>query len=669
MTSDGPQVLFAEGPGAAPPAYLHGRGGNRMRHMTEGPGQQPPRDPRTPASDGPREVLEGRVIPSRASAARAEGSYGAHPPVTGPEGGYGAQGGAPGPDYGVRTGAPGPGAASSHAWSQPAAVPGDGFDGGIDGGVDGGQGGAPADPRLPSGTADGSGTWATGPDAPAAMGADPGPRMAAPEAHTGIPQQPGPADEPQGAWGRSAASAPVMAATGEVPGHQPQGGAPTQPGWGQSVPQGPDALGHQPHGGAPGAADGFGPGAGFPPPQAAPQAPQAPQGAVPEQPGPAGPGGPQAGALGSGPGFGPGGAFGSGSAQAAAGPHSGPGGPGGEPPQEDSGFGPNGAFGTPPAGSRSPLGSGGPSFPRQQRPSARRGGPSRPAADSGQGGPAGPGGARKPAAEPAAPNPGPSQTPDWGALADQAASGARRKRVVMLVGGIVAVAVVAGGVATAVVMSGKSSDHPSADPSASGSTASEAPLPPQPSFSSVAPPPPANPLDYISTAAKDTAPITAASLFPGKQFVWSGRTYVKTNSAVSAHCSAAAGGSLSGALAANGCTKMVRATYTQGALAVTIGIAVFSDQGHASKLHGVAQYVAPLNGGGVADFCHAVACQMTSNYVGRYAYFAISGYKNGKTLPGTDTVAKQAANDASDFAFQRIIQRGKDAAQAQANQQ
>jgi hypothetical protein len=109
-------------------------------------------------------------------------------------------------------------------------------------------------------------------------------------------------------------------------------------------------------------------------------------------------------------------------------------------------------------------------------------------------------------------------------------------------------------------------------------------------------------------------------------------------------------------------TKLVRATYTHGKVAVTIGVAVFPNKGHAAKLRSVAQYVTPLNGGGITDFCHAVACQMTSNSVGRYAYFAISGYKNGQTLPPTDTVARQAADDASNFAFQRIIQRGRDAA-------
>ncbi|WP_202235534.1 hypothetical protein [Actinacidiphila reveromycinica] len=242
--------------------------------------------------------------------------------------------------------------------------------------------------------------------------------------------------------------------------------------------------------------------------------------------------------------------------------------------------------------------------------------------------------------------------------------------MMMLVGGAVAVAVIAGGVATAVVVSGKGSDHTIADPSASASgSGSQKPLPPEPSFSSVAPPSPANPLDFISSAAKDKAPLSPASLFPGKQFVLGGRTYAKTTTSSTTACSAAAGGQLSGALAADGCTEMLRATYTNGAIAVTIGVAVFADASHATKVHSVAQYVRPLNGGGIADFCHAVACQMTSNSVGRYAYFAIAGFKNGTTLTSDNTTGAQAANDASDFAFQRIVQRGRDAAQAQANSQ
>ena len=280
-----------------------------------------------------------------------------------------------------------------------------------------------------------------------------------------------------------------------------------------------------------------------------------------------------------------------------------------------------------------------------------------PASSASSASPAPPGG--RSASRSAAPG-----TPDWNALAEQQeASGARRRKMMMLTGGIVAIAVIAGGVATAVVMSGKSSKPTVAGPSASGSTTTS-PLPPAPSFSSVAPPPPANPLDYLSTAGKDKAPLTTDTLFPGKQFLMDGRVYAKTATATTTSCASAARAGLSAALGKSGCRKLIRVTYTNGTTAVTVGVAVFDDKAHAQKLQKVAQYLAPLNGGGVADFCHAVACRMTSNAVGRYAYFAIAGLKNGKTITATDTAALQSANDASNFAFQRIIQRGRDAASA-----
>jgi hypothetical protein len=248
----------------------------------------------------------------------------------------------------------------------------------------------------------------------------------------------------------------------------------------------------------------------------------------------------------------------------------------------------------------------------------------------------------------------------------QEATGARRRKVMMLTGGLVAIAVIAGGVATAVVMSGKNGKDGkdiSSSGGPSGTTATQS-LPPAPSFSSVAPPPPANPLDYLSTAAKDTAPLTPATLFPGKQFLMNGRVYVKTATTVTTKCATGARAGLSQALGKSACRKLIRATYTNGTTAVTVGVAVFDDTAHAKQLQKVAQYLAPLNGGGVKDFCHAVACRMTSNAVGRYAYFAIAGLKDGKTITASDQVALTSANDASNFAFQRIIQRGRDAAAA-----
>lgn len=416
------------------------------------------------------------------------------------------------------------------------------------------------------------------------------------------PPYPAPPADPRQGFG------PPAAAAGE---QSWQGQGPAQPPYGQQPPS-------EPQGRGPGQGQGQdrqGPGAGQPQPQQPPQPPPGGYGPGAGQPGGYGPSGGQ--------------------------PQPGPYGPSGGVPRQGAPA-PSGPAGPPPAAGGF---GGGPSG--RDRPS-----------------PFPPQAAPAPAAEPpvAAQSPG---TPDWESLAEARESGARRRRIMMLTGGIVAVAVVAGGVATAVVMSGKSSGTAGNGPTTSARAGKTQPLPPAPTFSSVAPPPPANPLDYLRSPAKDKAPLTPASLFPGKQFTMNGHTYVKAGSAVTTQCATGARSALSGALAANKCRKLIRATYVSGQYAVTVGVAVFDDTAHAAKLQKTAQYIAPLNGGGISDFCHAVACQMTSNSVARYAYFTISGLKDGKTLGGSTTsAALQAANDTSNFAFDRIIQRGRDAAAA-----
>jgi hypothetical protein len=261
---------------------------------------------------------------------------------------------------------------------------------------------------------------------------------------------------------------------------------------------------------------------------------------------------------------------------------------------------------------------------------------------------------------PGQPAPRPAE-PDWGALAEESESRARRRKLLLISGGVLAVAAIAGIVATAVV----SSDHsgggtnPTAGPSAD---VSEQPLPPQPTFSDVSIPPPPNPLDFISDAKKDTAPLTSATLFPGRSLLWQSRTYTKTAATGATSCTSAAASALAIALADNGCRQVFRATYVRDTIAVTVGIAVFDNSASAAKLKNTAQYIRPLNGGGVTDFCHAVACRFTSNAVGRYAYFTTAGLKNNQTISTTDTAADaaamQAGADISDFAFNQIRQRG-----------
>jgi hypothetical protein len=255
---------------------------------------------------------------------------------------------------------------------------------------------------------------------------------------------------------------------------------------------------------------------------------------------------------------------------------------------------------------------------------------------------------------PAVPRPA---EPDWSALAEQSEARDRRRKLLFVGGGVLAVAAIAGIVATAVVSSNHSSDDKKTQAGPSES-ASEEPLPPQPTFSNVSIPPPPNPLDFISTAKKDTAPLTTATLFPGKSLLWQSHTYAKTATTRTTHCTTAAAGTLSTALAKNGCRQLFRATYVRGTVAVTVGIAVFDNSASAAKLKNTAAYIRPLNGGGVVDFCHAVNCRFTTNAVGRYAYFTTAGLKNNQTISEADTAAKQAGTDISDFAFNQIRQRG-----------
>lgn len=264
-----------------------------------------------------------------------------------------------------------------------------------------------------------------------------------------------------------------------------------------------------------------------------------------------------------------------------------------------------------------------------------------------------------PGAFPQTPQTPQTGAPDWGALAAERERAAKRRKLFLIGGGALAAVAVAGIVAAAVVASDKGDGTPEAGPT---TTAPSQPLPPEPSFSSIAPPPPKNPLDYISTAKKDTAPISAETLFPGKLMTIAGRTYTRTAGTSTTSCAAAATDGLATALPKNGCRQVVRATYVLGNSAVTVGVAVFDGKAPATKAKATLHFLLPLNGGGVAAFCHNVSCWTTSNSVGRYAYYTISGPKNGTSATTADTASKQAGVDASNFAFERVVQRGKDAA-------
>ncbi|MEU2667554.1 hypothetical protein ABZ622_01590 [Streptomyces sp. NPDC007164] len=261
--------------------------------------------------------------------------------------------------------------------------------------------------------------------------------------------------------------------------------------------------------------------------------------------------------------------------------------------------------------------------------------------------------------------PGGTQTPDWAALADESAARKRRKRWLLIGGGVLATAAIGAIVATAVISANKNNS-----PTGSGKNTSELPAPsdlpsetaePEPSFSSVAPPPPPNPKDYISDAKKDRAPITVDAFFPGKKLTMGDRVYAKGATQQTKNCAAATKGALGSVLVNNGCDQVIRATYSKDGVAVTIGLAVFPTEARAKKAARQASgSIATLSGSGVPAFCPpGSVCRRTANSYGRYAYFAISGFTNGKSVTTADKNAYTTGNDLTNFTFRQIHRRGE----------
>ncbi|MGW2276799.1 hypothetical protein [Streptomyces sp. NPDC001770] len=267
--------------------------------------------------------------------------------------------------------------------------------------------------------------------------------------------------------------------------------------------------------------------------------------------------------------------------------------------------------------------------------------------------------------------PGGSRTPDWAALAEESAAKSRRRKWLLIGGGVLATAAVAAIVATAVVSAGKG------DPEA-GASASPLPgpadLPPEsaepaPSFSSVAPAPPPDPMDFITDEKKDKQPITVDGFFPGKKLTSGDRVHLKGPTARTTKCAAGTQGALGAVLTRNGCDQLIRATYTRDGVAVTVGVAVFGTEAQAKKaVEESAGGVASLSGGGVPVFCRAgVICRRTANSYGRYAYFSVGGFTNGTNVTKDDNAVFTAGDDLTNFTFHQIRHRGEVQASAAAS--
>ncbi len=193
-----------------------------------------------------------------------------------------------------------------------------------------------------------------------------------------------------------------------------------------------------------------------------------------------------------------------------------------------------------------------------------------------------------------------------------------------------------------------------------------------PSFAPTSAPPPLDPRGFISSAKKDTAPLSPDTLFPDKQLPVDGTVYKKGPTADTTSCATAAGGTLPKILTANGCTRLMRTTYTDGGIAVTVGVAVFDTAAQATKAKAQTDdrsIVRSLFGKGVKPFCDGAFCRSTRNAYGRYAYFTISGFTSGKDVTTKDTKVFRAGNDLAQFAANQIHRRGQTQASAAANQQ
>ncbi|MGW6389316.1 hypothetical protein ACWFR1_02175 [Streptomyces sp. NPDC055103] len=259
-------------------------------------------------------------------------------------------------------------------------------------------------------------------------------------------------------------------------------------------------------------------------------------------------------------------------------------------------------------------------------------------------------------------------TPDWGALADASASRSRRKKWLMIGGGALATLAVGAIVATAVVSTNKTNGEAKNGGVPTGTVSPTGSPTPEPTFSSVAPPPPPNPKDYISDPKKDKAPLTADGLFPGKKMSMNGRAYQKGATAVTTNCAAVTQGGLGTVLKKNGCQKILRATYVKDGVAITVGVAVFPSEAAALKAKAQATGgIAPLAGAGVREFCHGTVCLRRSNSAGRYAYFTQAGFSNGKKVTTADKPVFQASDDLGTFVFNQIYARGRAQASAAAN--
>jgi hypothetical protein len=265
------------------------------------------------------------------------------------------------------------------------------------------------------------------------------------------------------------------------------------------------------------------------------------------------------------------------------------------------------------------------------------------------------------------------QSPDWAALAEASETRNRRRRWLLIGGGALATVAVGTAVAMAVV-SADGNDQASNKPASELPTSAAIPSDTAgtgPSFEATSAPPPLDPKDFIGNVKKDTAPLAPDLLFPGTQLTMGETVYKKGAMASTKNCASAAQGTLGPVLTKNDCTRFMRVTYTKDGIAVTVGVAVFDAEGPALKAKNDADdksVVQSLSGEGVPTFCRSAICRSTTNSYGRYTYFTVAGFTNGKDVTQKDSKVFATGDDLAEFTFRQIHRRGESQASAAANQ-
>ncbi|CBG70752.1 MULTISPECIES: hypothetical protein [Streptomyces] len=264
-----------------------------------------------------------------------------------------------------------------------------------------------------------------------------------------------------------------------------------------------------------------------------------------------------------------------------------------------------------------------------------------------------------------------NRTPDWASLAEQSETRNRRRRLLLIVGGALATVGIGVAVAVAVVNTDSgntTANGPNSLPSAGDIPSASAKA--DPSFAPTSAPPPLDPKEFISSSGKDKAPISPNILFPGSQLTKRDDVvYRKGATASTTNCASAVQGTVSTLLSSNDCTRFMRVTYFREKIAVTIGVALFDTEAKATKVKDdwdKKSTIVSLSGEGVPTFCRTTFCRTTLNSYGRYAYFTLSGFTDGKDVTEKDKAVFIAGDDLARSTFEQIRRRGETQAAAAA---